>query len=106
MKTIFLLGLTILASSAQASNKVSNLETAKQVSISLEEVEYSYLGKRFDLQVISVVEKDNKVKVELGIGTTERPVRMHDCITVTFTEATVGYIQNIEKDIDSDSCEF
>lgn len=106
MKTIFLLGLTILASSVQASDKVSNLETAKQISISLEKVDYTYLGKRFDLQVFSVVEKDNQVKVELGIGTIERPARMHDCITVTFTEAKVGYIQNIEKDIDSDSCEF
>jgi hypothetical protein len=106
MKTIILLGLTILTCSAQASNKLSNLETAKQVAITLEKAEYSNLGKRFDLRVFSVVEKDNKVKVELGIGTTERPARMHDCITVTFTEAKVGYIQNIEKDIDSGSCEF
>ena len=106
MKTFILLGLTILAFNTHASEKVSNLETAKQVSVSLENVEYSNLGDRFDLQILSVVEKDNKVKVELGIGTSERPARMHDCITVTFTAAKVGYIENIEKEIDSGSCEL
>ncbi len=106
MKTIIFLGITILTFSSFASDKVPNLETAKRAALSLEIAEYSYLGKRFDLQVFSALEKDNKVKVELGIGTVERPARMHDCITVTFTEAKIGYIQNIEKDIDSGSCEF
>jgi hypothetical protein len=106
MKTFIILAITMISFSSFGADKVTNLETGKSLAISLEEAEYKNLGKKLDLQLFSATEKDNKIKVELGIGTKIRPARMHDCITVTFSDAKTGYIQNIEKEIDAGSCEF
>lgn len=96
--------LTLSLNTAYSSVVYSNAEKAKEVSISLEKVDYKHLGKRLSLQVFSIKEQENLVKIEIGVGTTDRPARVHDCITVAFSGT--GFIEKIEKDNDSGSCNF
>lgn len=99
---IVLVFMSLTISFGYAAN--SNIEKAKEISILIEKADYNYLGKKLNLQVLSKSEKENIVKIEIGVGTIDRPIRIHDCITFLFSNE--GYVQKIDKEMDSGSCTF
>jgi hypothetical protein len=106
MKTLLILALTTLTFSAFAADKMSNVGTAKRVAIALVQAEHRYIENNLDLDIISVIEKDNIIKVELNLKTNAKTVKLHDCITFTFSDVKIGHVEKLENDYDPDSCEF
>lgn len=100
--TAFLSLLVTTSTVFAAEPNLENQKTAVKASMAMTKINMDYMGDRLDLQLFSVTEKGLDVKVEIGIGSTDRPARMHNCVTVSFSDT--GYITNISNDIDADSC--
>ena len=81
----------------------SNAKKAEDLAIALAKIDYAQLEDRLVLNVFSVLEQENQVKVELGVGTIHRPAKIRNCITITFENE---FVQKIENDIDAGVCNF
>lgn len=90
--------LTVFAADVQPIK-----QTATNAAIELTKANYAYMKRRIDIQFFKATESGRNVKVELGIGSIDRPARMHNCVSVNFDEN--GYILNAANEIDSDTCE-
>lgn len=106
MKSLFLLYLILLTSAASAQGLSSNINKAEKMAIAMTTVDFAHLKDRLRMKVVTISEKENLVKVEMSVGTTERPNRIYNCMTFTFSQNADGFVEKVENEIDSGSCTF
>ena len=91
--------LTVFAADVQPIK-----QTAIRTAIEITKANYAFMKGNLDVQFFRATEKGRSVKVELGIGSTDHPARMHNCVSVNFDGS--GNILNLTNGINSASCEL
>ena len=81
MKTIFVLFIMMWMSCLKAETLSLNIKKAEKMAVAMATVDYAHLKNRLRIKVATISEKENQVKVELGIGTVERPSKIYNCMT-------------------------
>lgn len=106
MKASILLCTLLFVPFAKGNTLSSNIQKAEKAAMEMTKVDYAHLKERLSIKVVTISEKANQVKVELGVGTIERPSKIYNCMTFTFTQSEEGFIEKVENEIDSGFCTF
>jgi hypothetical protein len=73
------------------------LAQAKELAMTQAEMTFSHLGAQRQIELISSEWREGKVYIEIGIGTTRRPNRIHNCFIATISNNGIDYISNLEQ---------